>query len=116
MYNFKKIKNEKIEKIEDDCVLLFNNKERSISAILTNKRLILLDYPDGTDYQETLRISNGVNYMRNKEEFYSININDILNAENDKYILKDNNYFFLKTNDINKTIIKMLGSKNEKEE
>ena len=54
--------------------------------------------------------------MRNKEEFYSIIINDILNAENDKYVLKDSNYFFLKTNDINKTIIKMLGSKNEKEE
>lgn len=112
MYDFKKVKDEKIEIIEDDCILLFENKERNISVILTNKRLILLDYPDKTDYQETLRISKGVNYMRNKEEFYSVNLSDILSVEKDKYILKDSNYFYLKTKNIKKEIIKIYENEN----
>lgn len=105
MYNFKKLKNEKIELIEDNCILLYEGKERDVSVILTNMRLILLDYPDGTDYQETLRISKGVSYMRKKEEFYSLNISDISNIEKDKYFLKNGNYFNLKTKEISKRII-----------
>ena len=112
MYNFKKLKNEKIELIEDNCILLYEGKERAVSVILTNMRLILLDYPDGTDYQETLRISKGVNYMRNKEEFFSINLSDIINIENGKYSLKNGNYFNLKTNEIVKRIVGDYYEKN----
>lgn len=104
MYNFKKLKNEKIELIEDNCILLYEGKKRDVSVILTNMRLILLDYPDGTDYQETLRVSRGVNYMRNKEEFFSLNISDIINIEKDKYLLNNGNYFYLKTKEIGKKI------------
>lgn len=104
MYNFKKLKNEKIELIEDNCILLYEGKERDVSVILTNMRLIILDYPDGTDYQETLRVSRGVNYMRNKEEFFSLNISDIINIEKDKYLLNNGNYFYLKTKEIGKKI------------
>lgn len=104
MYNFKKLKNEHIELIEDNCILLYEEKEKNISVILTNMRLILLDYPNGTDYQETLRISKGVNYMRNKEEFFFVNLSDIINIENGKYSLKNGNYFNLKTNEIGKRI------------
>ena len=113
MYNFKKLKNETIELIEDNCLLLYDGKEREISVILTNKRLILLDYPDGTDYQETLRISKGVNYLRNKEEIFSIEISKIDNIRKNKYVLKNGNYFNLKTKEIEKRII---GDTNEKEE
>ena len=112
MYNFKKLKNEHIELIEDNCILLYEEKEKNISVILTNMRLILLDYPNGTDYQETLRISKGVNYMKNKEEFFSINLSDILNIENCKYTLKNGNYFNLKTNEIEKRIVGDYYEKN----
>lgn len=105
MYNFKKLKNEKIELIEDNCILLYEGKERAVSVILTNMRLILLDYPDGTDYQETLRISKGVNYFRNKEEIFSIDISEIDSIKNNKYLLKNGNYFNLKTKEISKRII-----------
>ena len=104
MYNFKKLKNEHIELIEDNCILLYECKERNVSVILTNIRLIILDYPDGTDYQETLRVSRGVNYMRNKEEIFSLNISDIINIEKDKYLLNNGNYFYLKTKEIDKKI------------
>ena len=43
--------------------------------------------------------------MRNKEEFFSVNLSDIINIENGKYSLKNGNYFNLKTNEIGKRII-----------
>lgn len=107
MYDFKKIKGEEIELIEDNCTLIVDEKEMELSVILTNMRVVFLSYPDNFDYQETLRISKGVNYMRKKEEVFSINIADLLRIENDafdKYVLKNGNCFYLKTKEIKKKI------------
>ncbi len=108
MYDFKKKKGEKIELIEDNCTLIVDEKEIELSVILTNMRLVFLDYPNNYDYQETLRISKGVNYMRKKEELYSIYLSDLLKIEKntfDKYILTNGNYFYLKTKEINNKIV-----------
>ena len=99
MYNFEKMEHEIIDLIEDDCILLCDRTEKNISIILTNFRLILLDYLSD-DYREVMRISRGMNYLKSKEPFLSINLEDLVKVEHgdyDKYILKNGNYFFLKT-------------------
>ena len=99
MYNFEKMEHEIIDLIEDDCILLCDGTEKNISVILTNFRLILFDYPSD-DYREVMRISRGMNYLKSKEPFLSINLEDLVKVEQrgyDKYILSNGNYFFLKT-------------------
>lgn len=73
MYDFEKIPGEYIISIVDDVILKENEKERNISVILTNKRLLFLDYPSGVNnYEEMVRISRGINYMRKKKHSLSL--------------------------------------------
>lgn len=102
MYKFKKMKNEEIILIEDDCALIYEDNKRNISVILTNMRLILLDYLTN-GYEEDLRLSRGVQYLKEKEELRSFNLNEIseiVKGDFDKYILNNSNFFYLKTKDI----------------
>ena len=99
MYNFKKLKGEKIKYISDNSTLKKDKDFINISVVLTDKRLILLDYPSGiNNYEEVLRISRNVEYNREKEPILIVNLKDIDHIENeefDKYILKDGNFFYL---------------------
>ncbi len=99
MYNFKKIKGEKIKYISDSAILKKDKDLINISVILTNKRLILLDYPSSVNnFEEVLRTSRNVEYIREKEPILIVDLRDIDHIENeefDKYILKDENYFYL---------------------
>lgn len=106
MYNFNKLENEEILIISDESVLKIGNNEKEISTIVTSKRLILLDYPEGSNnYEEAMRTSRGADYILQKEPILAINLEHIkeITRENDfdKYVLNTSNYFYL-----NDTLIK----------
>lgn len=117
MYDFKTIDGEEIILISDNSLLKKDEDIVVISTILSNKRMILLDFPKRYDnYEEALRTSRGVNYIKVKEPLLEIDLLDIERIEEeknfDKYILKSGNYFYLKDNDIKREIIKLLYSGN----
>ena len=113
MYNFNKLDNEEILLISDESVLRKDDKEEKISTIVTNKRLILLDYPDASNnYEEAMRTSRGADYILQKEPILVVNldeINDIINENTfDKYVLNTSNYFYLNDNEIKIKINELL--------
>lgn len=104
MYIFDKLENEEIEYISDSALLKVNEQDKNISVILTNQRLLLLDYPSKVNnYEEALK-SKAVNYIEKKEVILAVNLSDIISIENDKYTLKDTNYFYLKDEELKKYI------------
>lgn len=104
MYIFDKLESEEIEYISDSALLKVNEQDKNISVILTNQRLLLLDYPSKVNnYEEALK-SKAVNYIEKKEVILAVNLNDIISIENDKYTLKDTNYFYLKDEELKKYI------------
>lgn len=105
MYNFEKLNDEEILLISDNSILKKDENEVTISTILTDKRFILLDYPEkSNNYEEALRTSRGAEYIIRKEPILLININDIKEIISgnkfDKYVLKSSNYFYLKDEEI----------------
>lgn len=113
MYNFNKLDNEEILLISDESVLRKDDKEEKISTIVTNKRLILLDYPDASNnYEEAMRTSRGADYIQQKEPILTIDLDDIkeiINENNfDKYVLNTSNYFYLSDNEIKNKINELL--------
>lgn len=104
MYIFDKLESEEIEYISDSALLKVNEQDKNISVILTNQRLLLLDYPSKVNnYEEALK-SKAVNYIEKKEVILAVNLSDIISIENDKYTLKDTNYFYLKDEELKKYI------------
>ena len=110
MYDFKLNKNEEIKLISDNTII-YNKEEKEYSSILTNKRLLILDYP--SSYQnsmEELRITGRINYIRKKEVVASINLDDIISIDKKgeyyKITLKDNNYINLLDEELIKNIKK----------
>jgi len=113
MYNFNKLDNEEILLISDESVLRKDDKEEKISTIVTNKRLILLGYPDATNnYEEVLRTSRGADYVLHKEPILIVDLYDIKEviSENDfdKYVLHTSNYFYLNDNEVKIKIKELL--------
>lgn len=85
MYNFEFMNNEEIIKIFDEIFIKQGENEKNTSIILTNKRLLFLDYLTENEGAEILRITKGVNYIKHKEVYYQINLNEIENITNGKY-------------------------------
>ncbi|MBE6150412.1 MAG: hypothetical protein E7162_01155 [Firmicutes bacterium] len=113
MYEYNKLNGEEVVLISDDAVLKVDDKEENISVIVTNMRLLLFDYPNiNMDYQEVLRISRGVNYISKKEIILELSIFDIKSIEKerdfDKYILKNNNYFYIRDEKVKEYLNKNL--------
>lgn len=113
MYNYKLLDGEEVILISDNSLLKKDNDNLNISTILTNKRLILLDYPNPVNnYEEALRTSRNMDYIRQKEELYSVpleQIKTIYQEDNyDKYILNNGDYFFLNDKDIKEKIIEYI--------
>lgn len=113
MYNCNKLDNEEILLISDESVLRKDDKEEKISTIVTNKRLILLDYPEeSNNYEEALRTSRGADYVLKKEPILVVNLEYIkeIISENtfDKYVLTTSNYFYLNDNEIKTKINELL--------
>lgn len=91
MYNFDFLEGEELIEIFDEVWVSQNNKEKNTSIALTNKRMLFMDY-DKFNPKETLRIAEGVDYMRTKEVYYKINIQDISSLKKEgNYIMQLNN-------------------------
>ena len=110
MYEFEKLENEKIKLITDEVYLLKNDKKVLISAIVTDKRLILLDYEDrSNNYEEALRVGMNMDYLKKKYPILIVNNNDIKSIKEtkyyDKYILNNDNYFNIENKEIKKFYI-----------
>ena len=98
MYNFKLEKDEEIILISDNTKVL--NKDNYFSSIITNKRLLILDYPSSYhNSMEELRIMNKMNYIKMKEIIFSQDLNSI------KDITNKNNYYEIIFNDNTKIVI-----------
>lgn len=114
MYNFELLNDEKIKKIIDDVLIYTDNKRYTF--IITNQRLLILDYPSGYhNSMEDLRISGKMNYVRMKEIILEKNINDIDRVlhEVDKYVIKfkDDSFIEMDNSDVYK-IIKEVNYEN----
>lgn len=111
MFEFDKLDNETIENVVDDVLLLKKNNLKSITTVFTNYRVVFLDFINNSS-DEDLRISRGVQYFKKKSEIFSFKYEElgkILDSDDGlkKYVLKDNNYFFLKS----ETFFKLLSEK-----
>ena len=78
MYNFNLLKNEKIIKVFEEIYIIQEENEKVTTIALTNKRLLFLDYLNENEGQEVLRIARGTNYLKIKDVYYYINLNDWL--------------------------------------
>ena len=96
MYNFDLTNNEEIIKVFEDVLIRQEENEKITTIALTNKRLLFLDYLIENEGLEVLRIARAMDYIKYKEVYYQINLNDIENIIKDKYykvILKNKKSF-----------------------
>ena len=102
MYNFKLNKNEEIKLISDNTIVYTDKEEINVTCIITNQRLLILDYPSGVhNSAEDLRISGKMTYIRKKEVIGEIDLKDIENItkESDHYKIEFNNKEYINLND-----------------
>lgn len=93
MYNIVLDENEEIKLISDNTIVYNNKDELICTSIITNKRYLILDYPsDLYNTREDLRILNKLNYVKQKEVIFEINLDKILSVE------KDNKYYKININ------------------
>lgn len=93
MYDFKLKNNEEIKLISDNTIIYTDNEEINVTCIITNQRLLILDYPSGIyNSAEDLRISGKMTYIRKKEIVADINLRDITS------VTKENNYYKIELN------------------
>lgn len=85
MYNFKLMDNEEVIKIFDEILIKQGENEKDTIIILTNERLLFLDYTTLDEGLEVLRVARGTDYIKYKDVYYQINLNDIENISRDKY-------------------------------
>lgn len=86
MYDIKLEKNEKIILISDNTII----NDKLYTSVITNKRLLILDYPD--QYQnskEELRILGRINYIKMKEVILSKQLKDIKDITNNKIMFNN---------------------------
>ena len=100
MYDINLLKEESVISIIEEVILKKEDNPHQITVVITNKRLIFLDYPAlEHNFEEDLRISRGVDYLKKKEEIYSVYLKDIKEIiegkEYNKYNLSDSNHFYL---------------------
>ena len=105
MYDFRLNNNEEIKLISDNAIVYSSNDEKNVTCIITNQRLLFLDYPSGVhNSAEDLRISGKMNYIRKKEVIGEVNLKYIENItkESDYYRIefKNKEYINLIDDDI----------------
>ena len=89
MYDFKLEQNEEIKLISDNTIIYVDKESKNYTSIITNKRLLILDYPSGVhNSAEDLRISGRMTYIRKKEVISEIYLNDMISLENEKQFYK----------------------------
>ena len=110
MYEFDKLNGEVIKLITDEAFLLMDDKKQNISVIVTNKRLILLDYGKGyNNYEEALRCGLNSNYIKKKIPILIVNNKDIESIIEtkyyDEYHIGNDNYFNLESKEVKRFYI-----------
>ena len=105
MYDFKLEENEKIELISDNTIIYFDNESKKYTTIITNKRLLILDYPSNIyNSMEDLRASGKMIYIKKKEVILEMFLDNIvlLNDEKKFYkiVFKDGKYLNLNDDEI----------------
>ncbi len=105
MYDFKLLDNEKIKFITDDSKIYEKNNYENYTIIITNLRLLVLNYPSNiNNSMEDLRSSQRLFYIKKKEVIFEIDLNKILKFEISKNILKlfisKENYLIIKDNSL----------------
>ena len=103
MYDFKLNSKEKIVLIDDDVV--FKNKAEYLTIIITNERLLVLDYPSSLyNSNEDLRTSGRLNYIKMKEVILSKELTEIktieTNSEYSKIVFTDDTYLEIKSEEV----------------
>lgn len=102
MYDFKLNKGEEIKLISDNTIVYTINEEKNVTCIITNKRLLFLDYPSGIhNSAEDLRISGKMTYIKKKEVIGEIDLKDIENItrESDYYKIEFKSKKYINLND-----------------
>ena len=95
MYNFNLLKNEELIKVFDNVFIKQEDNKKTTTIALTNKRILFLDYLTLNDYSEVLRISKGMDYLKYKEVYYEINLEELKSIkEQDNYIVFYNDKSF----------------------
>ena len=79
----------------DELFVKQGNNEKTTTAVLTNQRLMFLDFLVPDDGAEVLRIARGLEYTRYKEVYYQIFLKDIKELK-----VKDNYYQIVLKNNI----------------
>ena len=105
MYDFKLLDNEKIKIIKDNSKIYEKNNYENYTIIITNLRLLVLNYPSNiNNSMEDLRSSQRLFYIKKKEVIFEIDLNKILKFEISKNILKlfisKENYLIIKDNSL----------------
>ena len=85
MYNFELMNNEEVIKIFEEIFIKQGYNEKITTIVLTDKRLLFLDYIMPNEGLEVLRVARGSNYVKYKEVYYQIDLNDIENIIEDEY-------------------------------
>ncbi len=111
MHNFDiQLGEEILYKNEDNNYIMRDNSDEHVATVLTNKRLLMFinidEYPD---YKKILE-SRGIDTSSIKELIMEISLDDIVKIEKeekyDKYILNDNNCFYITDKEIGEKISK----------
>ena len=108
MYNFKLLDNEEIALIDDNVII--KDKDNLYTVIITNKRLLVLDYPSNVyNSMEDLRISGKINYVKMKEIILEKKLKEIKKIDDmiefNKIIFLDDSFILIKFIDfINKLL------------
>ena len=84
MYDFKMLKNEKIELIDDFFQLYIDEAIKDYTVIITNMRLLILDFPNtAKNFKEDLRASQRLYYIRKKVIIFEIRLDEIKKVDPD---------------------------------
>lgn len=96
MYPIEFEDNEQIEMTDDHATLLEDDKEKEVCIVVTNIRLFL--FTDGNknmDSREVLRIVKAASYLPSYDKLLEVELSFLDSVEDNKYILKNGNYFYL---------------------
>ena len=109
MYDFKMLKNEKIELIDDFFQLYIDEAVKDYTVIITNMRLLILDFPStAKNFKEDLRASQRLYYIRKKV----IILEEIKKVVKEKEFLKlyvsDEQYLLINNNKNSREIIEKI--------
>lgn len=110
MLDIKLLEDEKIELVSNNSLIKYSKEVVNVSSVITNKRLLLLDFPKDL---ENFRVGRVIMNPIKKEVIFEADLLDIIdlekNSEFDKYLLKNGSYFLIKDSEIKEYMLKVIG-------